>query len=51
MWIILDKQKNSFGDLIVTFANTKTGKRHESTFSEGEHGQVPHYLEALNDET
>lgn len=47
-WIILIKQGNNFGDLNVTFLNTKSHKKLESCFSEGEHSQVDYFLKALN---
>ena len=47
-WIIQSKSGNSFGDLNVTLINTETDAKLESTFSEGEHYQLEHFLEALN---
>lgn len=49
-WIILNREKNSFGDLFVVFYNIKTQKKLESLFSEGEHSQAGHMLKHLNEE-
>lgn len=48
-WSVKERVKNSFGDLIVVFFNEETGKSIESTFSEGEHHQAEHFLNALNE--
>ena len=49
-WIILNRRKDSYGTLYVTFSNIKTHQLIDSEFSEGEHSQVEHFLNALNEE-
>jgi hypothetical protein len=49
MYIVLNSEKNSYGELRVTFYNIRTQQKHESLFSEGEHSQVEQYLLFLNE--